>query len=379
MCTRKPWLIATLPQCLFVVTLSLGALMTGVRHRSVAAPAWPSFSDPQPIKAQEAILNAFDKYRAVALGEAHQLLEEHDFLQSLIRNPAFPAKVNDIVVECGNALYQELLDRYIAGPDVPLAEVRQVWRNTTQSPSGPWNALVYEQLFTTVREVNGKLPPEKRLRVLAGDPPIDWKKVESRSDAMMFLSQRDSHFASVVEQQVLAKQRKALLIIGTGHLFKAQPRLMRPAVRMLKTPGVAAGPPPPSPPPSLQPSPGIRYGNVTALLEEHYPGATLVITPHTGFGNFTPELKHLNAELEPRLGAWPRPSLAFIKDTWLGALDAATIFPGIIGPDGQLQNPYAGLRVAEMVDAYYTLAPRILSPGPILLQRRSRIKPTWQS
>ena len=59
----------------------------------------------KPTSASEAILNSFDKYRVVALGEAHGLQEEHDFIQSLIRNPAFAAKVNDIVVECGNAFY----------------------------------------------------------------------------------------------------------------------------------------------------------------------------------------------------------------------------------------------------------------------------------
>jgi hypothetical protein len=29
-------------------------------------------------------------------------------------------------------MYQDTLDRYIAGEDVPLAKVQLVWRNTTQ-------------------------------------------------------------------------------------------------------------------------------------------------------------------------------------------------------------------------------------------------------
>ena len=47
---------------------------------------------------------------------------------SLIRNPAFSEKVNDIVFESGNSLYQPILDRYIAGEDVPFTEVQKVWR-----------------------------------------------------------------------------------------------------------------------------------------------------------------------------------------------------------------------------------------------------------
>jgi retinol-binding protein 3 len=296
-------------------------------------------SDPRAVNAAEAILNAFDKYRVVALGERHGLQEQHDFIQSLIRNPVFAAKVNDIVVECGNALYQDMLDRYIAGEDVPMAEVRHVWRDTTQAAVGLWNALVYEQLFTTVREVNMKLPAEKRLRVLAGDPPIDWKKVKKRGDADTLLGQRDSHFASVVEQQVLAKNRKALLIIGTVHLFKVRPRA---------TVGTTVGPAPPAKKP----------GNVTQFLEERHPGSTIVIAPHSGFGLLRPELADLNTKLEARMAAWPKPSLVFIKDTWLGTLETTALFPPMIGPDGRPRDPFAGLTFGDLVDAYLYLGPR---------------------
>jgi hypothetical protein len=300
-------------------------------------------TDPRPVNASEAILNAFEKYHVVALGEAHGLQEEHDFIQSLIRNPAFADKVNDIVVECGNALYQDILDRYIAGQDVPMADVRQVWRSTTQSAVGLWNALVYEQLFTSVRDLNKNLPAGKRLRVLAGDPPIDWKKVRSRNDADPFLGQRDTHFASVVQQQVLAKNRKALLIIGTVHLFKARPRV---------TPGTNAGQPHAVPPI------GKRRGNVTQLLEESNPGSVLVIAPHAGFGNLRPELAELNTKLEARMAPWPKPSLVLVKDTWLGALETTALLPPLIGPDGRPRDPFAGLTLGDIVDAYLYLGPR---------------------
>jgi hypothetical protein len=161
-----------------LITLMVGLFLTG--GECLRDEEGSKDNRLEPMNASEAILKAFDKYRVVALGEAHGLQEEHDFIQSLIRNPAFAAKVNDIVVECGNALYQDILDRYIAGEDVPMAEVRQVWCDTTQSAVGLWNALVYEQLFTSVRELNMNLPVGKRVRVLAGDPPIDWKKVANR-------------------------------------------------------------------------------------------------------------------------------------------------------------------------------------------------------
>jgi hypothetical protein len=90
--------------------------------------------------------------------------------------------VNDIVVEFGNALYQDTIDAFVLnGQPVADADLRPVWRNTTQSPVQTWDAPVYEQFFRRVRAVNWTLPPSKRVRVLLGDPPLDWSKVTSGS------------------------------------------------------------------------------------------------------------------------------------------------------------------------------------------------------
>jgi hypothetical protein len=54
------------------------------------------------------------------------------FRLSLIQDPRFPATVNDIVVESGNSLYQDIMDRFVRGEDVRDKDLRQVWQNTTQ-------------------------------------------------------------------------------------------------------------------------------------------------------------------------------------------------------------------------------------------------------
>lgn len=52
------------------------------------------------------------------MGAAHGNKDLDDFILHLVRNPTFPSKVNDILVECGNSLYQPILDRYLVGEDV---------------------------------------------------------------------------------------------------------------------------------------------------------------------------------------------------------------------------------------------------------------------
>jgi hypothetical protein len=77
---------------------------------------------PEP--AIPAILKAFDTFEVVGMPAAHGQKDIDDFILSLIRDPRFPTSVNDIAVECGNVRYQQILDRYIAGEDVPFTEVQ---------------------------------------------------------------------------------------------------------------------------------------------------------------------------------------------------------------------------------------------------------------
>jgi hypothetical protein len=116
-----------------------------------------------------AVLDAFRSHEVVALGEGEHGNEQgYAFRLALIRDPRFTAIVNDIVVESGNALYQDVMDRFIRGELVPDASLRRAWQNTTQ-PFTTFDGPVYEGFFRAVRAVNSALPPERRLRVLLGD------------------------------------------------------------------------------------------------------------------------------------------------------------------------------------------------------------------
>jgi hypothetical protein len=272
-------------------------------------PPNPKGSDPRPADAQTAILAAFDKYDVVAgLGVTNK--DTDDLILALIRNPAFAAKVNDIAVECSNSLYQPILDRYIAGDDVPLSAVRPVWRNTTQ-PSCGFSAF-YEELFPLVRRINGMLPPERRLRMLACDPPIDWSRITKPDDARPFQA-RDRNIAAVLESEVLAKHRKALVLYGINH---------------------------------------VRHGLNTAvgMYEARYRNLTFVVADYHGFGEGTP-LAQFNDVLEKRMTSWPVPSLVPMQDSWLADLPC-TYF------DGDL--PGSNCRGYPGVDALLYVGPRDL-------------------
>ncbi|MGB8542917.1 MAG: hypothetical protein WCD49_14905 [Candidatus Acidiferrales bacterium] len=311
---------------------SYGQTRLATQRSDQEQPSNADGRDPRPEDATHAILAAFNKYEVVAMDAAHGNRDLDDFILHLVRDPAFPTKVNDIVVECGNSLYQPILDRYIAGEDVPLPQARQAWRNTTQlmcSVSG-----FYETLFPLVRRINQKLSPEWRLRVLAADPPIDWSKVSDKSDTIL---DRDGSIASVMEKEVLSKHRRALMLFGTFHLFHSN---------------------------SSSP---VKLETAVERYEKHYPGVTLVIADQIVFYNPADLAKFNGRELEARMASWPVPSVVQnLKGTWLADMNK-TYF-------------------SEMADAYLYLGPSDLllaepRPAEILfdkeymaeLQRRAEI------
>jgi hypothetical protein len=281
----------------------------------------PTGSEAIPEPAIPAILAAFDKYEVVAMPEDHGLKDLDDLIFTLVRNPTFPSKVNDIVVECGNSLYQPVLDRYIAGEDVPLTEARKVWRNTTQPMCGEWGFGFFEQLYSLLRVINQKLPPEKRFRVLAPDPPIDWSQIKSGDDFMKF-AHRDQSIASVMEKEVLSKHRKALMLCGTFHLIHLN---------------------------------DVRASAVS-MYEKDYPNVTFVIS----------ELVAADEKASAAFAGWPTPSLALSHGTWVGALDLSHFIPPStrIDQDCNVHHDFAKhlqKPMEDLVDAFLYLGPNDLA------------------
>jgi hypothetical protein len=232
----------------------------------------------------------------------------HDFAVSLIRSADFPKKVNDIIVEFGSGRYQSMMDRYIDGGDVSPQELRRAWRDTVNILV--WDAPVYERFFAVVREVNQRLPKGRRIRVLLGDPAFDWDQINTREQWEEVAAQRDTHAAHVITNEVLQKQRKALLFYGSQHVTRDN--------AYLRFGGKPLAP------------------NLTETLERGHAQKVFVIWPQmTGWGEV--------GESYGRLRGWQVPSIALIKGTWLG--------------DKTLGPPGGAPKLEELADAFLYLGP----------------------
>jgi hypothetical protein len=196
---------------LFVVAAVSSSAQQGVAPRPAA-----------PIEPITAIPDAFGSHAVVALGTgAHGNEQGFAFQLALIRDSRFAATVNDIVIEFGNARYQNVMDRFILTEAVPDEALRQVWQNTTQPQVA---SAMPEELYRAVRAVNATLTKERQLRVLLGEPPIDWDTIRTADDLRKWredpLADRDRYAADLIRREVLAKQRRALIVYGDGHVFR---------------------------------------------------------------------------------------------------------------------------------------------------------------
>lgn len=252
------------------------------------------------------ILDAFQLHDLVALCDGgHGCEQAYAFRIALIRDPRFPALVNDIVVESGNSLYQSMMDRFILGEDIPDSEICKAWQNTTQ-PHDVWDRPVFEGLFREVRDLNATLPKERQIRVLLGDPPIDWSRINSAADfretGMVQTEDRDGCAARIIQTEVLAKQRRALVIYGGMHL------LHRRIIWQSEE----------------DPAAEIQFALLDNLLVSLLEGKGAKV-----YCVWTPVYIDLTP-LQPDIRSWPRPSLVSIRGTPLGEASFRFYYPHAI-------------------------------------------------
>jgi hypothetical protein len=281
-----------------------------------------------PLDPIAAIVEAFRTQDVVTVTDPHGNVQIQSFLLSLVRDPRLPGVANDIVIETASARYQDVIDRFVRGDDVDPDILRKAWEDHTVANSLGVQA---EELIRAVRAVNTSLAESKRLRVVAGDPPIDWENVVSRQDHARWIELRDSYPADLIRRQVLDRGRRALVVYGQGHLQRRQ---------IATNYDMSAW----------------QAQTVVSLLERDHVARVFNIWTLNG-----------SVELPERTESWRVPSLALLRGTTLGAKDFAVYDRGL--GDGSRFGVKAGqlvripreewkvMRMEDEYDAFLYLGP----------------------
>lgn len=300
------------------LTVALLALMVASCRASLPAVVPPAV----PVDPIEGILQALRTNDIVALGDgAHGNEQGHAVRMGLVRDDRVAEVLDDIVVEFGNARYQDVIDRFVRGDNVPEAELRQVWQNTTQAHS-VWDVPVFEEFFRAVRDANAARAGRRQLRVLLGDPPVDWGRIKTPQDLRAQLdtpeADRDAHATEVIRRNVVAKGHKAVAIYGNMHLVRHDPF-------------------------------GEPNGSLVARLEKAGVPRPFTVWTSTAGGDI--------ATLQPDVTSWRRPSMAALKGSPLGAADFGFYYPHQMFVNGQAVRASPGIRMEDQFDALLYLGP----------------------
>src|SRR5215467_1730081 len=260
-----------------------------IAGQAALAPAVPT----EPIGA---IIDAFRTHPIVALGEgSHGNDQSRAFRLTLLRDRRFAVTVNDIVLEGANAAYQDVVDRYVRGEDVKEDAVSDAWVNSTQAQLILRSPRA-DEFMRTVRALNMRLPARQRIRVLLGDPPMDWTQIHTEDDYLKVLALRDSFPAEMIRREVLDKHRRALLVYGDMHFQRKQLFSNYDMTNPLAQ-------------------------TVVSLLESG-PQAVKVFSIYTSTSPGT----DLTA-LQPDVASWRLPSFALLRGTLLGRADFTKFYP----------------------------------------------------
>jgi len=301
-----------------VLTLALASGCTNSRSPSVGATDGPQAS-PVTAALTDAIggiVAAAKTHPVVAIGEIHRSAAIHSFLRSLLMDPRLPGVIDDIAVEFGASQNQGIIDRYVAGKDVPRTELERVWGETSQT-SGVWDSPLYEQFFDTVRQVNLGVPLGSRFRVLLMDTAAP--RECPASAACKTLIDRDEHFAQVVEEQSLARGRHSLLVAGVGHVLRGN---------------------------------GRTPLSVIDRLESFSPGSTFVVIPDEG-----PVLA--DDVIQRAVAGWPVPTLSPLAGSIIGGRPSSILHGDMIVTCDHppCETPDFPGAIEDVADAYLYLGP----------------------
>jgi hypothetical protein len=280
-----------------------------------------------PAEPISQIAAAFRTHNVVTISDPHGNVQVQAFVLSLIRDPRFRDVADDVVIETANSRYQDVIDRYVSGEDVSRVLLRRAWEDHTVVNSFGAQA---QELIEAVRAINAA-NSKRRLRVLAGDPPIDWENTTSQENHSRWIEFRDSYAADVVRRQVVDRGRRALVVYGQGHLQRRQ---------------VA----------SNYDMSMWQAQTLVSLLERDTSGRVFNIWTW------------LDREVElGDVASWTVPSLAVLKGTTLGERDFGTYATGLLGGnrfavrDGQLvplpRDQWRSMRMEDQFDALLYLGP----------------------
>ena len=187
-----------------------GAIQSPVAQEAFCPPGYGAVAD--------SVAAEFDAHQFVFMGSTHGWKKQHDFQLCLLSRPAFQRRATDVMVEWANPVYQGLVDRYLLMLEpIPIESLAPVWIDT-DAPDLWGRLTLMPAFYESVRAINEHLEPARRIRVIGGNEPIDWSKVQTQADVARYPYKSNWAAHVIMEHYATESSRRLLVIYGEGHV-----------------------------------------------------------------------------------------------------------------------------------------------------------------
>ncbi|WP_165024903.1 erythromycin esterase family protein [Dysgonomonas sp. ZJ279] len=168
------------------------------------------------------VLEKLAKHKLVIYGEMHRRTASWDLLRQIIADPKFVETTGTIFMEFG-AYNQEELDRFYAQEELDKSILLNIFGR--QQLAG-WTDKGQFDFIIALRELNKKLPNNKKIKVIFADEQLAWPSIKTAEE---FQSQskkskdRNTQMADIIQQTIQSSKdsRNSLFIVGFGHGYKS--------------------------------------------------------------------------------------------------------------------------------------------------------------
>jgi len=198
-----------------LTTALLSLILAGCSQTKEQDISTSDFSDRDFSRLNDQIVELFDAYDYVGVGEGmHGSNLTAEWQKSILWHKGFQQKVRNIVVEFGTSRYQDIMDDFVYGKEVPDSVLAKTWQETINLL---WDNPIYEGFCREVRKVNKTLPQEEKFRIVLIEPHYSVFKIDTNVDRTG-QNLRDYLGYQEIKKKVINEKEKALIVYGDMHL-----------------------------------------------------------------------------------------------------------------------------------------------------------------
>lgn len=168
------------------------------------------------------VLEKLAKHKLVIYGEMHRRKVSWDLLRQIIADPKFVKTTGTVFMEFG-AYNQKEFDRFYEQEELDESILLNIFGR--QQFNG-WFDKGQFDFMIALRELNKKLPNNKKIKVIFADEQVPWpsiKTAEEFQSRLKNMKDRNTQMADIIQWTIQSSKdtRNSLFIVGFGHAYKS--------------------------------------------------------------------------------------------------------------------------------------------------------------